>query len=268
MIMAFLVPYVQQKGYVPIAEIGKGDTTSLNLGLLYLESGEGFQGTTEGTETGLLVMTGRCTVKGDGFEFSDIGARENVFGGKPYAVYLPSGVSYSVETPSWVEIAICSTPSDSKRSPGLVTPNEVIYRSLGRLHWRRDVHYIIEPRINSDTLRIGEVVYPPGHWSLPPHCHDTVEEIYHYRTRTEGGFGLQLVYTDDRTVDEHYIVKNYDTVVIPKGYHPVGTSPGDSLYILWTMAPPEETLPLISKPDPRYAWADVCEAMVRELTMK
>ena len=59
--------------------------------------------------------------------------------------------------------AICSTPSDSKRSPGLVTPNEVIYRSLGRLHWRRDVHYIIEPRINSDTLRIGEVVYPPGH---------------------------------------------------------------------------------------------------------
>ena len=82
---------------------------------------------------------------------------------------------------------------------------------------------------------------------------------HHYRTRTEGGFGLQLVYTDDRTVDEHYIVKNYDTVVIPK-YHPVD-SPGDSLYILWTL--PARDATSISKPDPRYAWADVCEAMVR-----
>jgi 5-deoxy-glucuronate isomerase len=266
--MAFLVPYVQQQGYVSIAEIEKGETATMDFGLLSLEAGGEFEGTTEGTETGLLILAGRCTVKGDGFEFADIGGRENVFGGKPYAVYLPPHASYSVMTPSYVEIAICSTPSDSKRSPRLISPGDVMYKSLGRLHWRRDVHYIIEPRTNSDTLRIGEVIYPPGHWNLPPHCHDAVEEIYFYRVRTEDGFGLQMVYTEDRTIDEHYIVKNNDTIVIPKGYHPAAASPGDSLYILWTMAPPKESLPLISQPDPRYAWADDCGAMVRELMMK
>ena len=42
MIMAFLVPYVQQKGYIPIAS-GKGDTTSLNLSYCFSSRAKDFK---------------------------------------------------------------------------------------------------------------------------------------------------------------------------------------------------------------------------------
>ena len=63
-----------------------------------------------------------------------------------------------------------------------------------------------------------------------------MEEVYFYRVRPSDGFGLQMVYTQDRSIDDSYIVRENDTVLIPKGYHPAAASPGNALYILWIMA--------------------------------
>jgi len=54
-------------------------------------------------------------------------------------------------------------------------------------------------------------------------------------------------------MDEVYIVEQGDTVVIPRGYHPVGAAPGYSLNYTWAMAG-EIRKPGASFDDPRHAW--------------
>lgn len=266
--MASLIYCVQQLGYVPIVERVNNHAKTIDFGLLSLKSGDVFDDSTHGNELGLLVLGGRCTVEGENYSFADIGRRENVFAGKPYAVYLPPGTSYRITTDSWVEIGLSMTPCSFEGVPKLITQSEVRHKSFGQLHWRRDVHYVIEPGADSHSLRIGEVMCPPGHWSFPPHRHNTVEEVYFYRVRPADGFGFQMVYDRDESRGEYYIVKNNDTVVITQGYHPVGASPADSLYVLWIMTPKSEEIPLIAEPDPRYAWVENCNTIIGENSMK
>ena len=106
---------------------------------------------------------------------------------------------------------------------------------------------------------LGETINPPGNWSsYPPHKHDrhappeevALEEVYYYRFKPEGGFGVQLIYDDH---DERaQVVRDGDVVAIPSGYHPVVAAPGYSLYYLWVMAGEgRELAPFF---DPRHVW--------------
>ncbi len=52
------------------------------------------------------------------------------------------------------------------------------------------------------------------------------------------GFGLQGVYTDDRSLDECMAVYNRDVVNVPKVYHPVATIACYDNYYLNVMAGP------------------------------
>ena len=99
----------------------------------------------------------------------------------------------------------------------------------------------------AESLLVTEVVTPRGHWSsYPPHKHDTddppnetqLEETYYHRLRPADGFAFQRVYTDDGDLDETIAVADGDTVLVPRGYHPVAAGARHDLYYLNVMAGP------------------------------
>jgi 5-deoxy-glucuronate isomerase len=66
------------------------------------------------------------------------------------------------------------------------------------------------------------------------------------------GFAFQRVYTDDRSLDETVCVEDGDVVMVPRGYHPVGSPHGYDLYYLNVMAGP--TREWIFRNDPAHDW--------------
>jgi len=66
-----------------------------------------------------------------------------------------------------------------------------------------------------------------------------MEEVYHYFVQPSAGFGLQMVYTapgDPHPFERVYRVQDGDTVVIPRGYHPVVAAGGYALAYLWAIS--------------------------------
>lgn len=115
---------------------------------------------------------------------------------------------------------------------------------LGRDNFTRRATVILDEKFDSEHFYIGEGMIPSGNWSgYPPHRHDVdnppeeidMEETYFYLFNPPQGFGIQKIYTPDGRIDETYTVRNYDTVAIAEGYHPLCGAPGYDMYYLWTM---------------------------------
>src|SRR5436309_14768329 len=97
------------------------------------------------------------------------------------------------------------------------------------------------------SLLVTEVLTPAGNWSsYPPHKHDTddppretyLEETYYHRLARPERFAVQLVYTDDRPLDQAIQVRDGDVVLVPRGYHPPAAGPGHDLHYLNAVARP------------------------------
>jgi 5-deoxy-glucuronate isomerase len=217
----------------------------------------------------LDIFGGLCTVnisaKTGSATFPEIGERQNVFAGRPTMVYIPrdARVSIFAESESFEGVLI-SAPGEKGYSPVLVCPQEVQTRLVGKDNWQRTVHTAIGENIRANRLLVGETVNPPGNWSsAPPHKHDRyedpevpMEEVYLYKTNPAQGFGLQRVYTapgDADPFDVTYAVHDDDTVVLPRGYHPVVAAPGYQLLYLWALAGEERKYGAWSD-DPDHAW--------------
>ena len=114
----------------------------------------------------------------------------------------------------------------------------------------------------ADRLIAVEVLAPDGNWSsFPPHKHDEhtdrevpLEEIYYFRIRGAGGFGLHRTYTTDGEIDVTVTVKDGDVFLIPRGYHgPTLAAPGYTMYYLNVMAGPAERA-WRTCTDPTHEW--------------
>jgi 5-deoxy-glucuronate isomerase len=256
-------------GLSNIVSKGEGGLKKAIFDLLTLEAGKSFEGNTAGCESAFVILSGNCNFSGKGFNFEKIGARKDVFSGKPTSVYLPSGSSYKIVALTEVEIGICSAESNLRSKPVLIGPGDVTEVELGVLNWSRKAYFIIDQKVEAQHLFIGETHIAPGKWAFPPHRHDydnlpvevDMEEVYHFRTNPATGFGIQVHYTDDRSTDDAYLLRNGDTVMLPNGYHPVGASPADSLYLLWFMA--GEKRMFLSRPDDNYSWVIRTEALLK-----
>lgn len=217
----------------------------------------------------LDIFGGQCTVnisaKSGSATFPEIGERQNVFAGRPTMVYIPRDARVSIFGESETfEGVLISAPGEKGFPPVLVCPQEVQTRLIGKDNWQRTVHTAIGENIRANRLLIGETVNPPGNWSsAPPHKHDRykgdevpMEEVYLYKTNPAQGFGLQRVYTapgDADPFDVTYAVHDGDTVVLPRGYHPVVAAPGYQLLYLWALAGEERKYGAWSD-DPDHAW--------------
>jgi len=249
-------------GYTPIAAL-----KYLTFGRLYLTPDKpSYHAKSDGTEMSLDVFSGRCRVK-VGDQIFEAGERPDVFSGAPATVYLPPGTDFDVECVDGpATLGVFSAPASGvSQKAALVPAAEAVTKEIGRDNWTRTVHTAIGENIAAAKLLLGETLNPPGNWSSsPPHKHDCyrppsevpMEEIYYFQVKPSQGFGFMRVYTDPDAAnpfDEAYVVEDGDTVVIPRGYHPVVAGPGYQLHYTWALAGEERRYGAWSD-DPRHTW--------------
>jgi 5-deoxy-glucuronate isomerase len=146
-----------------------------------------------------------------------------------------------------------------------VSRDQVVSKQVGKTSWTRTVHTHIADNVAAAHLIVGETVNAPGNWSSsPPHKHDRhappseapMEEVYFFQVEPRAGFGFMRVYTEPADPDPFdcaYTVEDGDTVLIPRGYHPVVAFPGYILNYTWALAGEGRTYGAWSD-DPRHAW--------------
>ena len=222
-----------------------GNLKMMSLKMLKLSAGNESTNAFDGQEAALIILCGKCDVKGESFCFQNIGKRETVFGGAATAVYVPANEKFTVKAVTDVEIAVALAPAVKKYPAKLIRPEDIVIKDLGKDGWKRQAHFVLDERTDANLLNIGEAYVKSGMWaSYPPHKHDEdnmptegiLEEIYYYEFDKPQGFGIQRVYDKQGTFDETYTVKSGDAVEIPKGYHPFCCAPGYDNYYLWIMA--------------------------------
>jgi 5-deoxy-glucuronate isomerase len=210
----------------------------------------------------LVPLGGRCTVRSLDHSWT-IGDRENVFAGKPWGLYLPFGTAFSVTAESALELAITGARSEQSHPPKLITPDDVSVEIRGAGNAARQINHIVKPEFPAHRLLVVEVFTPSGNWSsYPPHKHDVsqmpleadLEEIYYYRIHPREGFGLQRLYTTDGRIEEAYVIKDGDLLLVPEGFHAFCVGHGYSGYYLNILAGEEPVRTMQPIDDPAHHW--------------
>jgi 5-deoxy-glucuronate isomerase len=216
----------------------------------------------DGHEVCAVILSGRADVSFAGEEWRAVGGRPTVFEGAGDSVYAPPGGTLKVSAATDVcEVALCWAPATHGLDPALIRAADVKVFKRGSGRTERTIHNILMEDRPAESLLVTEVLTPGGNWSsYPPHKHDTddpprescLEETYYHRMRRPDGFAVQLVYTDDRSLDEALQVRDGDVVLVPRGYHPVAAGPGYDLYYLNVMAGPTRRWLVTTDPDHRW----------------
>ncbi|MFY1635007.1 5-deoxy-glucuronate isomerase [Solwaraspora sp. WMMB335] len=225
----------------------------LDFSLLRLPAGGSWTGESGDREILAVVLGGTASVTVAGHHFPQIGGRADVFSGRPHSVYVPAGVTVTVEATTAVEIALPSAPSDLATDPYLIGPDQVVSGRWGAANFGRTYHQILteisQPDLPARRLIVGETYTPSGNWSTyPPHRHKVDdlpaeaahEEMYYYRVDPTNGFGISRVYTDEG-YEENVTIRDHVMQMMPQGYHTVVSAPGYTTYFLWFLAGTQRT---------------------------
>lgn len=216
---------------------------------------------TDSMEMCLVLISGRAKVTGGGADFGTIGERTSVFDGLPWSVYVPARSRWRVEAEGACELAVCASPASGTLPARLIPPSAVREETRGQGSNTRHVRNILSDTDEAESLLVVEVITPAGNWSsYPPHKHDQdnfphetlLEETYYHRLNPSQGYGVQRIYTDDRSLDETLSFADRDVVLVPRGYHPVGAAHGYDLYYLNVMAGPKRAWRFHN--DPAHEW--------------
>jgi 5-deoxy-glucuronate isomerase len=229
-------------------------------------------------ELAIVVLSGTIQVESDRGRWQRIGERQTVFGGLPFALYLPRHTSFTVTADTPSEFAVAWAPTDQDHQPRLVTPKECAVEIRGGDNVTRQINNILPPGFPCHKLVVVEAYTPGGNWSsYPPHKHDVhktnqtgqiveadLEEIYYYKIEPAEGFAFQRLYTDPESplhraglpFDATVLARNNDVVLVPEGYHPVTSAPGYTTYYLNVLAGSAQSL--ANSEDPRHVWVKSC----------
>jgi 5-deoxy-glucuronate isomerase len=227
-----------------------------------LSAGETVVRGTNAREACVVMLSGSADVRFGGHEWKRVGGRDSVFDGPSDSVYAPPGGQLEVTCASAsCEVAFGWAPAQRGAEPALIRAADVRVFQRGADRTERTIHNILMEDRAAESLLVTEVYTPGGNWSsYPPHKHDTddppretyLEETYYHRLARPEGFGVQLVYTDDRSLARAVQVRDGDVVLVPRGYHPVVAGPGYDLYYLNVMAGPVRRWCITT--DPHHRW--------------
>ncbi len=264
-----LIKAQPQAGYQQI--VAPETMRFLDFARLRLTKGEKFRAETGAREAVLDIFAGCASISVEGANgrresYAKAGDRQDVFGGPPVMVYIPRQSAYEVEatTPS-LDIGIFTAPSQASFPPALLDGGKVTAKTVGRDNWARTVYSALDQGTPAERLLAGETLNPSGNWSsYPPHKHDqsnppseaVLEEVYFFRVKPSSGFGFIWTYTrpeDPEGFSSVFVVEDGDTVLLPKGYHPVVAAPGYQLHYAWVLAGEERRYGAWAD-DPRHAW--------------
>lgn len=220
----------------------------------------------------IVLLGGNMSIRSGKGNWKSVNGRRDVFSGLPHALYLPPGVEFEVTAESeMLDFACGWCPADQEFPARFITPEEVHDMKIeyrGGDNASRQINSILPPGSPSRRLVCVEVYTPPGNWSsYPPHKHDTrridengkvqeaaLQEVYFYKIDKPGGFALQKVYTDDRSLDEIAEAHNNDVVLVPRGYHPVVAGFGYTVYYLNFLAGSDQSLANTDDPDHKWIY--------------
>lgn len=234
-----------------------------------LAGGGVHHGVTGDRECVLDVFSGVADVslQGRGFAHSlvSVGGRPDVFSGPPCMLYMPPQCAYEIQGISQgFRAGLFSAPATQPLAPALVRGNAIAARLVGHANFQRTVYTALGDDFSAQRLLAGETMNAPGSWSsFPPHKHDRshppheacLEEIYYFQIQPASGFGFIWTYTapdDPEGFNDVFVVENGDTVLLPKGYHPVVAAPGCRLHYTWVLAGEQRRYGAWTE-DPRYA---------------
>jgi 5-deoxy-glucuronate isomerase len=232
------------------------------LRVMRLTAGERRSVTLESEEAAVLPLSGSCRVEVGSRTFG-IEGRADVFSRVSDFVYLPVGSEARVTADGPAELALPTARADRRLEAAHVPAEAVAVEVRGGGPATRQVtNFMAADAFEADRLIAVEVLTPDGNWSsFPPHKHDEhtarevpLEEIYYFRIRGEGGFGIHRTYTLDREIDVTATVGDGDAFLIPRGYHgPCIAAPGHTMYYLNVMAGPAERAWRVCM-DPAHEW--------------
>ena len=252
--------------------VAPGTLRFLDFARLTLAPEEQYSAATVDREHVLDLFSGEAlvevtTAQGERQYFPRAGGRADVFSGPPVVVYVPPGSAYTITATSGrLDAGIFSAPSTVTSTPAaLLEGPAVVAKEVGRSNWQRTVYSALAESVRAERLIAGETLSPSGNWSsFPPHKHDrknppneaVLEEVYFFRFKPASGFGLMWTYTapdDPDGFSDAFVIQDGDTVLLPKGYHPVVTAPGYQCHYTWVLAGEERRYGAWAD-DPDYAW--------------
>lgn len=208
----------------------------------------------------VVVISGTADVSSEHGEWTGLGSRDDPWSGPPEGAYLPPGSHVRLHGAG--EVALCWGPAPEGGAAARRLDTESLsVETRGYGDQERTVTPILMADREADSLLVCEVLTPAGNWSsYPPHKHDNddpptetfLEETYYHRIGRAAGFGLQRIYTEDRSLDETLSFGDRDCVLVPRGFHTVSAPPGYDLYYLNVMAGPLRQWAVVN--DPAHEW--------------
>ena len=112
-----LIHLAPKQGYNNVFELGQYDMKLTRFGIVQLKQGTAWSYDTGDFEAALVLLGGKCAVKGKGFEFAEVGGRRNVFDGKPHTVYLPRRTACTVTALTDMDFALNESPATRDTAP-------------------------------------------------------------------------------------------------------------------------------------------------------
>lgn len=238
----------------------------LNMVVMALQPGQSFSILIEEYEYLAVVLGGVCSIKTSRGEYPEVGRRPDVFTGLPYAIYMPRQTEFEIEAMSEdFSVAMFWVPTDEDHPIQLIRPQDVTVAYMGGGNASYQVTHILPPGFAAQRLIAREIYIPGGNWAnFPPYKHDTAgrgkagetafESAYLYKYDRPYGFAMQRLYTAEGDLDVSLAPTHNDTVLVPKGYHPIVGAHGHITYALNVLAGASNQY----RPtyDPRYRWVD------------
>ncbi len=245
----------------------------------FLGEGRSYEGKLGDEEAILTLLLGQAVIeieeKSGKSTLYKIGPRNDPFIDRSTLVYIPPRSKFMVTSVSSIfKSTLHQTPVEKEGHPLLIEPSQMNPESTGVSNWRRNVTLCTPIDLPIQRLIMGQTINPPGNWSsYPPHKHDEdkppseapYEEIYHFLVKPEQGFGFIRLYDPlDRKdrMDEAFVIQNGDTIVLPRGYHPLTVAPGYQLLYLFALAGDKRKYGAWSD-DPNHEWIRSCESILK-----
>ena len=230
----------------PIVDVDDATVPLNYFNIVKLAKGQAFDYQVPGYETCIVPATGSIDVDVEGFKTTGLGGRvEDVWGGEPEGVYVPSGAKVEMVCLSeTAEVFIAGAKYDEILNPFVVRADEIDLVQYGSddTKTHRKIKHILGQKQHGKVgrLLVSELfTVGAGGWSgFPSHKHDTDrlptetrhDETYNFRFKPNSGSGVQMLQREDNTPGEAYHIMDGSTICLDSGYHPCCVLPGYEMY--------------------------------------
>ncbi len=232
-----------------VARLAPGETRLLDFGA---------------REGAVVPLSGSAVIETGNGRFFELAGRKSVFAAITDLCYLPRETSFSITSRDGGEFALATAVAKERTGAFYRAASEVEVQVRGAGPATRQINQLLGAgTAGPENLIVVEVLTPEANWSsYPPHKHDEstadevpLEEIYYFRIKGDGGFGLHRTYTADCEIDATVTVSDGDVFLVPRGFHgPCVAAPGYDMYYLNVMAGPGDERAWRICTDPAHAW--------------